>query len=70
MGSDTEGMYESIYGQLGGTFWQQGAAFGLQKKVKVVVDSTVPFTAQGIEVGYSKILSRRPRGKVVCVMTP
>ena len=41
-----------------------------QKKVKVVVDSTVPFTAQGIEDGYSKILSRRPRGKVVCVMTP
>ena len=38
MSSDTEGLYESIYGQLGATFYQQAAAFGLQKKVKVVLD--------------------------------
>ena len=40
----------------------------VQKKVRVIVDSTVPFTAEGVTQGYDKVLSRRPRGKVVVVM--
>jgi len=28
----------------------------------------VPFTAAGIAEGYDKIVSRRPRGKIVVVM--
>lgn len=45
------------------------AAWVAEKKLKVIIDSTLPFTAAGIAEGYDKIVSRRPRGKIVVVMT-
>ena len=39
-------------------------------KLKPLVDSVFPFSKEGCEGAYAKLLSRRARGKVVVVMAP
>ena len=43
-------------------------AWVAEKKVRVTIDSTVPFTAEGIAEGYDKMVGRRVRGKVAVIM--
>ena len=45
-------------------------AWTAEKKLRVLINSTVPFSAEGIEEGYDKIVSRRTVGKIVAVMVP
>lgn len=42
-------------------------AWVADKKLKCVIDSTVPFTEQGMLAGYDKMLARRNKGKVVAI---
>lgn len=42
-------------------------AWVAEKKVRVLMDRTVPFTAEGIAEGYDAMVGRRVKGKVVAV---
>ena len=53
--------------QIGADLARVGA-WVAEKKVQVVVDSTVLFTAVGVAEGYGKMVGRSARGKVVAVM--
>ena len=44
------------------------AGWMAEGKVKALIDSTQPFTAEGVEAGYDRVASRRARGKVVIKM--
>lgn len=73
--SDVDGIYNIVVGSDGLTLWQQAAAFGLQNKIKAVVDQTIDFVPAKalkkrlppnlwtIPIGYAPAFPDRPQTK-------